>query len=327
MNVKKFIVVLFAMGVAVAQSALATEKLSPLVDAAWLNAHKGEVTILQVSGPLDSFTKAPVTKTVDGKIVVESVSGHVPGASFVDFKSVRVARDVNGKKVKGLIPLRADFEKLAQSWGVDKDSTIVFVPTGLNTKDVDEAARLYWQFKYYGHKKMAILNGGMAAWLAAGYAADTNAPAAKTGNWVANGEDKSIMATYAEVKSVLAKKRSKVQLADARPQNQYMGVFTKKGELSGHLAGAKDVSPDLLTTADGSSAQFLPAASYKSIMKAKGLKADKEMIAYCNTGHLASGVWFVAHEIVGNKKAKMYDGSLVEYSLLGGETVNPARLN
>jgi thiosulfate/3-mercaptopyruvate sulfurtransferase len=325
MKINKSIISLVVLGAFFAQGVQASGKLSPVVDTAWLNAHKNEVTILQVSGPLESFTKAPVVEKADGKLVVKSVSGHIPGANFVDFKKVRVSREVNGKKVKGLIPLKADFEKLAQSWGVNKNSTIIFVPAGLNTGDVDAAARLYWQFKYYGHKKMAILNGGMAAWLAAGNKAATNAPAAKRGNWVANGEDNSILATYADVKSALAKK--KVQLADARPQNQYMGVFTKKGELSGHLIGAKDISPDLLTRADGAAATFLPAASYKSIMKAKGLKNGADTIAYCNTGHLASGLWFVSHEIAGNKKTKLYDGSLVEYSLLGGKTENPAKLN
>lgn len=325
MKSNKSILALVVLGAFFAQGIQATEKLSPVVDAAWLNAHKSEVIILQVSGPVESFTKAPVVENKDGKLVVKSVAGHIAGASFVDFKKVRVSRDVEGKSVKGLIPLKADFEKLAQSWGVDKNATIIFVPAGLETADVDEAARLYWQFKYYGHKNMAILNGGMAAWLAAGYPADTSAPANKQGNWVAGGEDKNILATYSDVKAALAKKN--VQLADARPQNQYMGVFTKKGELSGHLKGAKDISPDLLTTADGASANFLPAASYKSIMKAKGLKGNAETIAYCNTGHLASGLWFVSHEIMGNKKTKLYDGSLVEYSLLGGETVNPAKLN
>jgi len=313
------------LGVAAVQSAFAIEVPSPVVDAAWLKAHLEEVTVLQVSGPLASFTQAPVVNNANGKNVVAKVAGHVPGASFVDFKQVRVTRDVDGKKVKGLIPLKGDFEKLAESWGVNKDSAIVFVPAGLSTGDVDEAARLYWQFKYYGHKNMAILNGGMAAWLAAGNSADTNAPKATQGNWKATREDKSILATYGEVKSALARKH--VQLADARPQNQYMGVFTKKGELSGHLAGAKDVSPDLLTKADGASADFLPAKSYKSIMSAKGINSRAPMIAYCNTGHLASGLWFVSHEIVGNKKAKLYDGSLVEYSTLGGKTVDPAQLN
>jgi thiosulfate/3-mercaptopyruvate sulfurtransferase len=325
MHMKRVIVVLLAMGAAIAQSALAIEVPSPLVDAAWLNAHKGEVTVLQVSGPLKSFTTSPEMKTVEGKRVIVNVAGHVPGASFVDFKKVRVNRMVNDKKVKGMLPPKADFEKLAQSWGVNKDSTIVIVPAGLTTADVGEATRLYWQFKYYGQKEMAILDGGMAAWLSAGYPAATDAPAAVSGDWVATGNDESILATYDQVNAALAKKD--VQLADARPQNQYMGVFTKKGELHGHLVGAKDISPDLLTTADGASAKFLPAASYKSILEAKGLDTGAATITYCNTGHLASGLWFVTHEIVGNKKAKMYDGSLVEYSLLGGETIDPAKLD
>lgn len=325
MNLTKTITSLAVLGATFAQAAQGVEIPSPLVDADWLNTHKSEVTVLQVSGPLDAFSKAPVTKQVEGKLVVESVSGHVPGANFVDFKKVRVVREIDGKKVKGLIPEKADFEKLAQSWGVDKDSSIIFVPAGRGTADVDEATRLYWQFKYFGHKKMAILDGGMAAWLAAGYPAATDAPSGKNGNWTASGEDTTILATYTEVKSALGKKD--IQLADARPQNQYMGVFTKKGEKSGHLEGAIDISPDLLTRADGASAKFLPASSYSSIMKSKGLDGGAPTIAYCNTGHLASGLWFVTHEILGNKQAKLYDGSLVEYSLLGGETVDPAMLD
>ncbi len=325
MKVKMSISAVLLMSAALLQSAWAASSISPLVSPEWLNEHKAEVTILQISSKTDSFTKAPEVKTVDGKIVVKTVSGHIPGASLVDFGKVRVSREVAGKKVKKLIPLKSDFEKLAQSWGVNKDSTIVLVPVGLDTGDVNQAARLYWQFKYYGQTNMAILDGGMAAWLAAGYPAATDAPSTKPGNWVATGEDNQIMATYADVKAALAGKS--VQLADARPQNQYMGVFTKKGELSGHLEGAKDISPDLITTADGASARFLPSDSYKSIWAAKGLSSDADLIAYCNTGHQAAGVWFVTHELLGNQKARLYDGSLVEFSLLGGETVNPAKLN
>lgn len=325
MKFSKTIPVALLLGAALIQSASASSDVSALVDPAWLNANKDKVTILQVTAAIDTFTKAPVIATEKDKTVVKTVAGHVPGAVLVDFNKVRVDREVEGKKVKKLIPLKADFEKMAQSWGVNKDATIVLVPMGLNTGDVNEAARLYWQFKYYGQKKMAMLDGGMAAWLAAGLPAATDAPAVTAGNWVATKEDKSILATYDDVKKGLNSKH--IQFADARPQDQYMGVFTKKGEKSGHLKGAKDMSPDLITTADGASARFLPVASYKSMMKAKGLNPDGHTIAYCNTGHQAAGVWFVTHELMGNKHVSLYDGSLVEYSVLGGETVNPAMLN
>lgn len=325
MRIRSSIFALLTFGAMVTQNALAVELPAPLVDPAWLNAHRGEVTILQVSGPLAAYTAMPMIKTVGGKVVVVRVAGHIPGAHFVDFGKVRVTRNVDGKRVKGLIPLKADFEKLARSWGVNKDSAIVIVPAGMSTGDVDAATRLYWQFKYYGQQNMAILDGGMAGWLAAGYPAATDAPQARRGDWVAAGENQGILATYSDVKQVVAQKN--MQLADARPQDQYMGVVTKSGELSGHLPGARDFSPDLVTTASDGSARFLTAASYKSMMTAKGLNPDAATITYCNTGHLASGLWFVSHEIVGNKMTKLYDGSMVEYSLLGGETVNPAGQN
>lgn len=328
MNFKKFVFVPAVIAASfAAQSAFAIEVPGPLVDPAWLNAHLKDVKVLQVSGTLKDFTTAPVIKEIKGKRVVETVSGHVPGAAFVDFKKIRVKREVNGKMVKGLIPEKAAFQKLVDSWGVNKGDAIVIVPKGLSTGDVDEATRLYWQLKYYGQDNMAILNGGMAQWLADGMPAATDAPKHTEGNWVATAERKDILATYDEVKHAVEHPGS-VELADARPTNQYMGVFTKPKELSGHLPDAKNVPPDLLTYATGASARFLPKASYESMFKAVGLNPGKEIIDYCNTGHLASGLWFVTHEIVGDKKARLYDGSLVEYSQYSGaKTVDPAQLS
>jgi thiosulfate/3-mercaptopyruvate sulfurtransferase len=327
MNFKRFVFVPAVIAASfAAQSAFAVNVPGPLVDPAWLNAHLNDVKVLQVSGTMKDFTTAPKTKDIKGKKVVVTVSGHVPGASFVDFKTVRVTRDIDGKKVKGVIPEKAAFEKLVQSWGVQKGQPIVIVPKGLSTGDVDEATRLYWQLKYYGQDNMAILNGGMAQWLADGMPAATDAPAVSAGNWDAVAERKNILATYQEVKQAVEHSGS-VELADARPSNQYMGVFTKPGELAGHLPGAKNVPPDLLTTADGASARFLPKASYESMFKAVGLNPGKEIIDYCNTGHLASGLWFVTHEIVGDKKARLYDTSIVEYSMYdGAKMVDSAKL-
>jgi len=327
MNFKKFVFVpvVFAATFA-AGSAFAVDVPGPLVDPAWLNAHMNDVKVLQLSGPLKEFTTAPEMKDINGKKVAVTVTGHVPGASFVDFKAIRVERDIDGKKVKDMIPDKAAFEKLVQSWGVNKGQAIVIVPKGLSTPDTDEATRLYWQLKYYGQDNMAILNGGMAQWLADGMTAATDAPAATTGNWVATAERKNILATYAEVKHAVEHPGS-VEFGDARPSNQYMGIFTKPKELPGHLPGAKNVPPDLLTYADGASARFLPKASYEAMFKHVGLNPDKEIIDYCNTGHLASGLWFVTHEIVGDKKARLYDGSVVEYSMYDGAKMSdPANL-
>lgn len=327
MNFKKFVFVPVVVAASfAAQSAFAVDVPGPLVNPAWLNAHLKEVKVLQVSGTMKAFTTAPKMKEIKGKKVAVTVSGHVPGASFVDFKTVRVKRDIDGKMVKGVIPDKAAFEKLVQSWGVNKGQAIIIVPKGLSTPDVDEATRLYWQLKYYGQDNMAILNGGLAQWLADGMPAATDAPAVVKGNWVPTAERKNILATYQEVKKAVEQPGT-FEFADARPSNQFMGVFTKPGELPGHLPDAKNVPPDLLTMADGASARFLPKASYESMFKTVGLNPDKGIIDYCNTGDLASGLWFVTHEIVGDKKARLYDGSIVQYSMYDGSKMNdPAKL-
>ncbi|HQT43605.1 MAG TPA: rhodanese-like domain-containing protein, partial [Halothiobacillus sp.] len=241
MNFKKFVFVPVAFAAAfAAQSAFAVDVPGPLVDPAWLNAHLNDVKVLQVSGPMKDFTTAPEIKDVNGKKVAVNVSGHVPGASFVDFKAIRVEREIDGKKVKDMIPDKAAFEKLVQAWGVNKGQAIVIVPKGLSTPDVDKATRLYWQLKYYGQDNMAILNGGMAQWLADGMMAATDAPSVTAGDWVATAERKNILATYQDVKRAVEHPGS-AEFADARPSNQYMGVFTKPKERSGHLPNAKNV--------------------------------------------------------------------------------------
>ncbi|MDH5396071.1 MAG: rhodanese-like domain-containing protein, partial [Gammaproteobacteria bacterium] len=53
----------------------------------------------------------------------------------------------------------------------------------------------------------------------------------------------------------------------------------------------------------------------KSLFEQMGITTDKNSITYCNSGHLATGSWFVLSEILGNKNVKMYDGSMHQWTL------------
>ena len=52
-----------------------------------------------------------------------------------------------------------------------------------------------------------------------------------------------------------------------------------------------------------------------SLYRQAGVSSDVEQIAFCNTGHWASLGWFASHEVIGNKKVLMYDGSMAEWTL------------
>lgn len=330
MDFKRFLAVpAGAALLAVAQGAWAVEAPGPVVDPQWLNDNIDDVTVLQIAGSEKAFTKAPKYKTVKGKKVVSAVSGHVPGSRFVDWGKLRVDRMENGKKVGKLIPEKGDFESFVQALGVDRDDMVVIVPLGLSGSDYTKATRLYWQMKYFGHDDMAILDGGLANWLAAGFDAEAGRPEkVDAGDWVATDEREEILATYDDVREA-ADSDGEVQLLDARPPTQYLGVFSKSKDVPGHLPGAQNLPTDVLVRADGAAANFLSASSYRSIMEFKDIDVDDSMISYCNSGNLASGVWFVASEILGNEDVALYDGSMKEYGMYvddGATSVNPAQI-
>ena len=61
--------------------------------------------------------------------------------------------------------------------------------------------------------------------------------------------------------------------------------------------------------------RLAPQVGAQALLKASGVEPASPAIAYCNSGHLAAGPWFVMSEIVGNKSTRLYDGSLYLWTL------------
>ena len=272
----------------------------PLVDVNWLDANKDKVVILDVRKDVKSFTK----------------EGHIPGAILVPWKKVRATKVVNGVKIKGMLPPREQFEKLMRSLGVNNDDDIVIVTRGHNAPQVAFGTRLYWQLKYYGHDNVALLNGGLAAWKAAKKPVSHDpAPKPKPGNFTARAERREMLATTEDVEKAL--KEGRANFFDARSFDQYLGLFYKKKFLKepGHIPGAKFAPTSAFLTHKGPK-MFVDAATLKKALAALGA-GKKEDVAFCNTGHMASGLWFVMHELAGDANAKLYDGSMHAWTQTG----------
>jgi thiosulfate/3-mercaptopyruvate sulfurtransferase len=290
----------------------------PVVSADWLAANQSEVQILEVRGDVASYVRSPefeVDKKTGKKILVE-VGGHIADSTLLDFKKVRADRMIDGKKIKYLIPEKSDFEKIIQSVGINSDKPIILVPVGLDISDVDEALRAYWQFKVYGEDNIAVLDGGMAGWLSEGRDFFVTPSTKSGGNWVAKGERKELIASSDQVAA--ASKNGKVSLIDARQPAQFYGL-TKRDYVGayGHIAGAKELAPELLAKTSKGALYFWDKNTYNALLSANGINPKSPAISYCNSGHLAAGGWFVMSELVGNKSTKLYDGSLYLWTLEG----------
>ena len=182
--------------------------------------------------------------------------------------------------------------------------------------DIDEALRTYWSFKVYGEDRVAVLDGGIAGWLSEGREYTTTNAQKVAGNWSAKAFRQELIASSDEVAA--ASKGGKQQLLDARQPAQYLGLAKRPDvQTFGHIAGSKELAPELLAKPMNGALYFWQKNTYDALMSANGLNVKGPTIAYCNTGHLAAGGWFVMSELVGNKSTKLYDGSLYLWTLEG----------
>jgi thiosulfate/3-mercaptopyruvate sulfurtransferase len=306
--------VIAAFGLSVAHAGVLP---GPVIDTQWLASNLDKVQVIEVRGDVKSFITAPEfdTDAKTGKKVLTDVGGHIPGSKLIDMKTMRVDRMVGDQKVKYMIPEQADFQKRVQAEGVEAGKPIVLVPVGVDGTDMDDALRVYWQFKVYGEDNIAVLDGGMATWLAEGRAFSQAPADTAGGTWVAKADrSQEYGATSDDVVKAMANKSA--TLVDTRDVASYQGL-TKRDYVFGygHLDGAKLYSIDLMFKKNGAGVKMLSPNTYRALLTAQGVDPSAALISYCNSGHLSSGPWFVASEILGNKNAKLYDGSLHEWTL------------
>ena len=297
----------------------------PLVNTDWLAKNRDNVVILDVRKDTDSFTaignETENTQDSDGKKSSGiQVAGHIPGANLVPWKKVRVKRTVDGVDLIKLVPTKEEMKGLMRDHGVNSDSAVIISMKGSQSKEVTFATRLYWQMKYWGHDNVAILDGGTAAWEAAGYKTSHDKSSPDRGDWTAKGARSEILATTDNIEKAVA---DGTQLIDARTEDYYLGSSQKKYVFAaGHIPGAKDF-PHKLIVNDETAATFLPADKVASLMKARGIDPKLPSIVYCDSGHYSTGLWFLMHELMGNERVKQYDGSMHEWTKLKKPTETP----
>ena len=271
----------------------------PLVDVAWVKANLGKPGIIF----LDVGDK------------VDYLRGHIPDAIYTAYGGDGWrARDGNGTVAQ--FPGAAKLEKLIGGLGIGNDTHVVLIPEGWKAVDMGTATRIFWTFKVLGHDKISILDGGMTA-----YTAETNKKG-KPVNPLKRGKvkptpttykanlQKDMLVTKADVKKAI---EAGTSLVDNRPNNQYLGV-NRKGAVkrNGTIPGAKNIPENWFT--DNGGGKFRSKVTLEKLYAAVGVPTSGPQINFCNSGHWATLGWFAANQLMGNKDAKMYDGSMIEWS-------------
>ncbi len=267
----------------------------PLVTPAWILEH----------------IDAPGVVFLDVRHPSQFSRGTVPGAVNTSYgKGWRVKR----KGIPGLLPSKAQLEAIIGSLGIINTDHVVILAGGYSASEMGVATRIYWTFKVSGHDQVSILNGGMGAYFALGKKAKIGSGNAKPerGTYIATMRE-NILATEDDVRSALKSGAAAQTLIDHRPPGQYLGINNGGApKRNGTLPSALNAPAQWLTVDDGGT--FRSAGDLKKLYSAIGIKPSGSIINFCNTGHWASVGWFVMHELMGNKDARLYDGSMAEWT-------------
>jgi len=279
---------------------------TPLVDSAWVKANIGKpgIVFLDVRGKLAGKSKA------------DYLRGHIPGAVWTNYlKDGWRTKDAHG--TPGMMAPVAKLEKLIGGLGISDSSHVVIVPNGGKATDVGTGTRIYWTFKVLGHDDVSLLNGGMVA-----YTKTVDKATKKPVNPLDKGMVKPAVAVFtahprmdwiATKEEVKKASVSGGMLVDNRPNNQFLGVNRHpKAKRFGTIPGAKNLPENWLTENGGGT--FRPKSTLIKLYEAAGVPTTGKQITFCNSGHWASIGWFVSHEILGDKQARMYDGSMLEWA-------------
>jgi thiosulfate/3-mercaptopyruvate sulfurtransferase len=224
-------------------------------------------------------------------------AGHLPGAYFVDLDTELAAEPGPGRHpLPSATTVTSTFARL----GITGADTPVVVYDAANAMS---AARAWWVFRYFGLTDVRVLDGGLAAWKAAGGEVTTDVPADGAGTLTA--EPGHLPLLDADGAAAVA---AKGILLDARAPERFAGEVEPMDPVAGHIPGAVNAPTSENVDERG---HFRPAADLKARFAALGVTPDAEVGVYCGSGVTA------AHEALALESAGLpatvYIGSWSEW--------------
>lgn len=210
----------------------------------------------------------------------------------------------------GLVPPLPELTELVQSLGLTPQTRTVIVYAGIDATDFGGAARVYWTLASLGLRELSILNGGLTAWVDAGFEPSDVAAVAERSDWqpVLNQQ---WMATREDVLAVLGD--DDTLLVDARPPLYFEGR-TKVPQIRalGTLPSAVNLDSELFF--ELGSAELMGADELADEADTLDVAPDHAIITFCNAGHWSATDWFVLNQLLGYADVRMYPGSMADWT-------------
>jgi thiosulfate/3-mercaptopyruvate sulfurtransferase len=261
---------------------IAAAELTDLIDAG------DPVTILDVRWRLDE---------PDGRATY--LQGHLPGAVYVSLDDELSDHSVAGRG-RHPLPSGRSIEAAARRWGVRAS-----VPTVVYD-DWNRAgsARAWWVLTAAGIADVRILDGGLAAWRAAGGDLVTGPVTSPPGNVTVVHDD----LYNGALPTLTAQQVNDFDLLDARAPERFRGDVEPIDPIAGHIPGAKNLPIGAVLNSDGT---FVAHDAIAQLLAERSVDAGR-IGAYCGSG-VTAAITVAALAATGHQAA-LFPGSWSEWS-------------
>lgn len=272
---------------------ISLDSSSPLISAEALKAALGRVRVFDV--------RFDLARPDAGEAAWRE--GHLPGAHYLHLDRDLSAKDGVPALCGGRHPLptREVFAATAARLGLTPDTPVVLV----DAQGGMFAARAWWMLRWIGARDVRVLDGGLAAWRAAGGALEPGevAPATPGPAWPLGPEPEGLRLTA----DALAAQLGRVALLDARAPERYRGDVEPLDPVAGHIPGAlnRPFSANL-----GPDGRFLPPEALRAAFQ--GLAGARPVVHQCGSGVTACHN-LLAMAVAGLPGGALYAGSWSEW--------------
>ncbi|MEO6518558.1 MAG: sulfurtransferase, partial [Pseudoxanthomonas sp.] len=226
-------------------------------------------------------------------------ASHLPGAVYADLNLDLSQLALPGKG-RHPLPDEKSFTARLGEWGIGPADQVVIYDAGDGSM---AAARLWWMLKLLGHERVAVLDGGLAAWRAKGLpeTSQTLQPVARSAYPAAF--DRSAIVSSGQVLSRLHEAPG--WLLDARAAERFRGEVEPIDAVAGHVPGA--VNHPIAESLEAG--QFKTSAQLRAaIQPLLGGRSPQEVVVMCGSGVTACHL-LLAMEHAGLHGARVYAGS------------------
>lgn len=218
---------------------------------------------------------------------------HIPGARYFD-----VLSGEHTEMFPRNVHTAEQFTHLAQKAGINSDTQII-VYSNSDRAGYFISGRGWWTFRYFGHKHISILDGGLSKWVQLGnLTTEGTLTDIKPGNFIAV-KDAKIYKSFDEIKQNTRDER--FQIVDSRPAAAYT---------ENHIPGSKNV--DLATMIDHETGTLKSQQQLKQLFEESGVDLSRPIAMHCNSGLSSCAVTFAA-ECLGAANVSVFHGGFTEW--------------